>query len=245
MSARYDTLGREYATRRVPDIRIARQIDVALSGATRIVNIGAGAGSYEPCDKALVAVEPSATMIAQRSASAAPVVQAVAEALPFATNQFDLAMAVLTMHHWTDWRRGLEEALRVANGRLVLLTWLNEQLPFWLYDYFPAMESVNRDLFPGVDELRAVLGDFSVETVPVPHDCTDGFLCAYWRRPEAYLDVGVRQSISLFAMIEEVEVGVDRLAHDLASGKWHADNTGLLDVDAVDFGYRLLSTVSD
>ena len=242
MAARYDTLGIGYANLRVPDTRIADQLHRAIGDADDIVNIGAGTGSYEPEGRHVIAVEPSSTMIAQRPPSASPVVQATAEALPFCDDLFQCAMGVLTLHHWRDWRRGVAEALRVAQGKLVLLTWLNEDLPVWLYDYFPDMQQRDLDLFPSLEAMAEELGPLRMENVPIPHDCSDGFLCAYWRRPEAYLRSDVRRSISLFAMIEGVDAGLAKLAADLDSGEWQRRYADLLARENMDFGYRIIST---
>ncbi len=241
MSYHYDDIGIGYATRRVPDRRIARQIHAALGDAESVINIGAGTGSYEPTDRQVIAVEPSQTMIAQRPAGSATVVRAFAEQLPFASNQFDSALAVLTVHHWADWRQGLAEALRVADNHLVLLTWLNEDLPIWLYHYFPEMQDSNLAKFPPLEVLQDIVGEATVAPVPIPHDCTDGFMCAYWRRPEAYLDPAVRRSISLFSMIDGVEAGLTRLENDLASGAWQNRYGSLLERETMDFGYRLIT----
>ncbi len=242
MSASYDQLGIGYAGRRVPDTRLEQQVHAALRDAGSVVNVGAGTGSYEPAGRRVIAVEPSMTMIRQRAAISAPAVQAVAESLPFKNDEFDCAMAILTLHHWRDWRPGIAETLRVAEGRLVLLTWLNEDLPIWLYDYFPEMEQSNLGKFPPIETLREEIGPLSVEVVPIPHDCTDGFMCAYWRRPEAYLHPEVRRSISLFAMIDGVDDGLRRLENDLHTGEWHQRYADLLARESMDFGYRLISS---
>ncbi|MDX1732804.1 MAG: class I SAM-dependent methyltransferase [Halioglobus sp.] len=242
--ARYDTIGRGYAGRRRPDARIAAALHAYLRGNQRILNIGAGTGSYEPAWPGVVAVEPSRTMIGQRPAGAAPVVQGVAESLPFADDSFDLAMGVLTLHHWSDWRQGLREALRVAGGRVVLLTWFDFTTPFWLCDYFPQIHELDRPLFPGAGDLADTLGEIEVQTVPVPHDCSDGFLCAYWRRPQAYLDPAVRASISTFARIPDPEGALQRLRHDLDSGDWDRRYGDLRALGECDYGYRIVSTVT-
>ena len=171
----YDRIGRGYSSTRQPDPRIARQILDALGDAPTVLNAGAGTGSYEPEAARVVAVEPSGEMIAQRR-SAAPVVRAVAEALPFAGDAFDAAMAVLTIHHWPDWRAGVAELRRVAASRVVILTWDPEAgAGFWLLDYFPGILALDRDRFPALDALLAGTGG-RAEVVPVPHDCQDGFL---------------------------------------------------------------------
>jgi SAM-dependent methyltransferase len=137
-------------------------------------------------------------MIAQRSGRGPAVVQGCAEFLPFKDGVFDLATAILTIHHWQDIEGGLREALRVANGRLLLLTWIGFGEDFWLLDYLAEIREIDEPLFPSIDELREIVGPVRVIPVPIPHDCTDGFLCAYWRRPHCYLDERVRSAISTF-----------------------------------------------
>ena len=241
MPALYDRIGRGYAAYRRPDPRIAARIAEALGDARTVVNVGAGAGSYEPADRAVVAVEPSGEMIRQRAPSAAPAVEAAAEALPFATGSFDAAMAVLTIHHWADARRGLAEMRRVARGHIAILTWDPEHPGFWLTrDYFPEILPADRMTFPTLREIEAVLGPGEVRPVPVPADCSDGFLGAYWRRPEAYLDPGRRAAISAFARLDDVDARIGRLRADLADGTWQRHNGGLHGLPQLDIGYRLV-----
>lgn len=238
--ARYDTIGGGYSRHRVPDERIAARISDALGDARTVLNVGAGAGSYEPQDRQVVAVEPSAAMIAQRPAGAARVVQASAEALPFADGAFDAAMAVLTVHHWTDWPRGIGELARVARS-VVLLTWDPAHDGFWLTrDYFPDLLALDRAIFPPLGTLASALGGADALPVPIPFDCTDGFTSAYWRRPSAYLDEGVRGAMSSFTRIENVAPRIARLAADLDSGRWQGRHGHLLASDELDAGYRLL-----
>lgn len=236
----YDQIGEGYALRRRADPRIAAFIVAALGDARTIVNVGAGAGSYEPVDRVVQAVEPSALMISQRRQGAAPCVRAPAESLPFEAGAFDAAMALLTIHHWSDWRAGLREMRRVARRRVVLLTFDVEASDFWLTrDYFPELAALDRRIMPRLSDLADALGDFHASPVPVPHDCVDGFLGAYWRRPHVYLDPVARQSMSSFAKID-AEEGLQRLARDLDGGLWRARNADLLARDAFDVGYRLL-----
>ncbi|MGH7356483.1 MAG: class I SAM-dependent methyltransferase, partial [Candidatus Rokuibacteriota bacterium] len=224
-----------------PDPRIGAAIRQTLGAAESVVNVGAGAGSYEPTDRRVVAVEPSLAMIHQRRPGAAPVVQASATDLPFAAGAFAAALAVLTVHHWPDRARGLAELARVAHGRVVIVTWDPATPGFWLTeDYFPSILTIDRPIFPTVDELRGVLGEIEVVPLPVPHDCTDGFLGAYWRRPGAYVDAGVRSAISTFAKLEDVEPGLARLRADLADGTWARRHGDLLRRDELDLGYRLV-----
>lgn len=241
--SRYDDIGTAYAVHRRPDPRIAARIAAALGGAERIVNVGAGTGSYEPTDRFVVAVEPSAVMIAQRRVESSPVVQAVAESLPFDDATFDAALAVLTIHHWTDKARGLAEMRRVACRRVLFGFDVSMGDQFWvLRDYWPEIRDLDISTAPTVDEVVNALAPARVEVVPVPWDCTDGFLGAYWRRPSAYLDPSVRSCISGFAAIpaEAVERGVERLRADLQSGEWERRNGELLGRDEFDLGMRLV-----
>ncbi|MFZ4572824.1 MAG: class I SAM-dependent methyltransferase [Phycisphaerales bacterium] len=243
--ARYDTIGLGYAAVRRPDDRIAAAIDAALGDAQSVVNVGAGAGSYEPRARNVIAVEPSAVMIAQRPRGAAPCVQASAESLPLEDGAVDAAMTVLSMHHWNDRERGLREMARVAKQRVVLLTWVPDGAPFWLTEeYFPEIMAHDRTIFPTAGELAAMLariaGPVDMKPLPIPHDCTDGFLCAYWRRPERYLSDEVRGAISSFARIDAAR-GLEKLRGDLASGRWAERNRALLALEEFDAGYRLVT----
>lgn len=243
---RYDTIGLGYARQRRPDPRIAGHLTMALGTARSVLNVGAGAGSYEPADRRVVAVEPSAVMLAQRPPSAAPAVRARAEALPFPDRAFDATMAVLTLHHWADRAAGLAECARVARERVVLLTWDPAADGFWLVqEYFPEFMEADRRQFPSIPTYSEAFGPnarVQVRSVPVPRDCVDGFLGAYWARPEAYLDPAVRAGISSFAL-PGTEAGLERLRADLASGAWHARHGELLAEDALDVGYRLVVAV--
>lgn len=242
--ALYDGIGRTYAQFRRPDQRIASAIEAALGDAASVVNIGAGTGSYEPLRRTVIAVEPSAVMIQQRPAGSAPCLQGSAEALPLETNSVDAAMAVLSAHHWTDLERGLREMARVARKRAVLLTWVPDAAPFWLTDdYFPEIVAHDRNIFPSaavlIATLERMIGPAHMAPVLIPHDCVDGLLCAYWRRPDAYLNADIRSAISSFARID-AEPGLARLRADLSSGRWAERNRPLLALDALDFGYRVV-----
>ena len=202
MAELYDDIGVGYRYRRRPDPRVAAAIERALERTDSVVNVGAGAGSYEPTDRFVVAVEPAMTMIRQRRAGSAPVVQAVAADLPFRDDGFAAALAILTIHHWPDKARGLDELGRVARRRVVVVTWDPSISGFWLADdYFPEIFETDRKIFPMIEDYRRALGRIDVRPMPIPHDCVDGFLGAYWRRPHAYLDAGVRGAISTFAKL--------------------------------------------
>ena len=239
----YDRIGSTYTSTRRPDPTIADLILRALGEANTVVNVGAGTGAYEPTDRSIFAVEPAEHMIRQRTAGTAHVIQAVAEALPFRDHAFDAALAVLTLHHWTDWRRGLDEMRRVAD-RVVLFTFEpGEMGNFWLTEaYFPEIVELDRERCPPVADLVNQLGDCTVDRIAIPHDCADGFFAAYWRRPEGYLDPGVRTGISGFALLDPdvVNRGVARLRADLESGSWEERYGHLRRLDALDVCYRLV-----
>ncbi|MGC1852199.1 MAG: class I SAM-dependent methyltransferase [Solirubrobacterales bacterium] len=248
MSDTYDRIGRGYSGFRQTDPRIAAAIETALGEAGTVLNVGAGAGSYEPPGREVVAVEPSAEMIAQRLPGGAPAVQASAESLPFADDSFDAAMAVFSDHHWRDRTAGLREMQRVAGGRVVILN-ADPGLAtsFWLTrDYLPTFA----DLIPPpyrragywLDELEGLLGPIEAMTVPVPHDCRDGFYQSYWRRPRAYLEPRIRETISVFHRLADADLAtaIDRLRRDLDDGHWEERNADLLELPELDVGLRLV-----
>ncbi|HMI71009.1 MAG TPA: class I SAM-dependent methyltransferase [Solirubrobacteraceae bacterium] len=242
MAARYDAIGRTYTATRQTEPRIAARIWAALGDARTVVNVGAGTGSYEPPDREVTAVEPSEVMIAQRPPHAAPAVQASAEELAFADDSFDAAMAVLTLHHWTDWRAGCAELKRVARERVVVFSWdPTFRGRMWLSaEYFETLSWQDAADFPSLHDQAAAL-DADIEVVPVPWDCRDGFFSAFWRRPEAYLDPAVRAGISTLARREpELADGLARLRADLESGAWARRHADLLELEELDLGYRLL-----
>jgi SAM-dependent methyltransferase len=243
--ARYDEIGVGYARHRRPDPRIAAALAEALGDAATVVNVGAGTGSYEPAERQVVAVEPSWEMIAQRPPGAAPVVQATAEALPFRDEGFDAAIALLSLHHWADWRAGLRELRRVARRQVVWTFDAAVHNDMWLFrEYFPgAVHVPGTGDTPSVDEVAAVLGGGSrVETLLIPADCSDLFGAASWRRPEHYLDDEICAAASALAQLPagEVREGQRRLAADLRSGRWHENHADLLALDAYDGGLRLV-----
>ncbi len=236
----YDDLGRGYVLTRQADPRIAAALWRQLGSAGSVLNVGAGAGSYEPTDRAVVALEPSATMRAQRPPEAATSLAGVAESLPFADASFDAVMSVCSDWHWPDQRAGFAEMRRVARDRVVVLT-LDRSVAedFWL----------SREYLPGAHELWGSfqttlenMGECEVIDVPVPGDCIDGFFHAFWRRPHAYLDESVRETMAVFSRLKPAEVqdGLSTLAEDLARGAWHARHADLLERDELDLGYRLV-----
>lgn len=239
MAQLYDTIGTHYAKYRRPDPRISAAMMAAIGDARRVVNVGAGTGSYEPKDRDVIAVEPSETMIRQRAAGATPVVRASATHLPFRDSEFDAALAVLTVHHWPDQSEGIREMSRVAN-RCVILTWDPEHPGMWLTrEYFPEIMEHGKTICAPLDWYRNLFKRTEIRAVPVPHDCTYGFLQAYWRRPELYFDPLARSAISAFAFID-VEPGLAALRRDLDDGSWARRNGDLLDKTELDAGYRLV-----
>ncbi|XYH97722.1 class I SAM-dependent methyltransferase [Sorangium sp. So ce1128] len=243
MGTVYDRIGASYSATRGQDPRIAALINDALGDARSVVNVGAGTGAYEPTDREVLAVEPSETMIAQRPPRSAPVIQASAEDLPLRDDAFDAALAVNTVHHWTDLRAGLRELRRVARRRIVIF--LRDAMsgtPFWLTeDYLPPLDPSRRN-----SAIIQVIQDElpSVKALPVrmPRDCVDGLFSAYWARPEMYVDSEVRRNISNFALATEDDVagGLAALQADLESGAWDRRYGHLRSLSELDLGHRLL-----
>jgi SAM-dependent methyltransferase len=239
----YDTIGASYTVTRRTEPRIAARIWAALGDARTVLNVGAGTGSYEPSDRHVLAVEPSALMRSQRLADAAPCLTGAAENLPFDDQSFDAAMAVCTVHHWQDPVAGLREMRRVARRVVVFLFDTSDPSLFWLTrDYLPEFAAL-----PGVRVLASLTGladaiGARTEPVPIPWDCADGFFEAHWRRPEAYLDINVRRGVSVWAGVgpDAEQRAVRSLRDDLASGHWAERNRDLVDLEAAELGARLL-----
>jgi len=241
----HDAIGLTYAATRRTEPRIATRIWAALGDARTVLNVGAGTGSYEPPGREVIAVEPSAVMRAQRPPGAACCVAASAVSLPFADQSFDAAMAVLSDHHWPDSIVGLREMRRVA--RRVVVFQFDSSRPgrFWLTrDYLPEFGQLARP-GPALQERADAIGA-SMQPVPIPWDCADGFFHAHWRRPEAYLCSEVRQGTSVWARVgrEAEERAVRQLGDDLASGLWAERNREILGLHEADLGARLLTSPS-
>ncbi len=242
----YDRIGIGYAEHRRGDPRLAARIDAALGDARTVVNIGAGAGSYEPSGREVTAVEPSAEMISQRPAGSAPVIQASAESLPFGDDSFDAAMAVLTAHHWADLSAGLREMQRVTRRRIVMVAFDPEALEsLWITaDYFPAMLGLKRPSGAGSRELEALLPATTTYPLPVPRDCEDRFFAALWARPELLFDDDVMKPMWVWQGIPEEarRAGRERLAADLESGAWERRYGSLRREPELDVGLRLIAS---
>jgi SAM-dependent methyltransferase len=229
MSARvdYERHGGTYGRHRRADPRIAARILAALGDSRSVLNVGAGTGSYEPGDRWVLAVEPSATMRAQRPAAAAPVIAARAEALPLDDDAVDAAMACVTIHHWEPPAAGLAELRRVARGPVVIFTFELEDLPAWQQEFLHEGLVKEQPRFPAIDDIaRALGGRTRVERIPTPGDCADGFFEAFWRRPEELLDPDIRSAQSMWRLLEpgaEQRI-VERLAAALDSGAWDAEH---------------------
>jgi SAM-dependent methyltransferase len=241
----YDRMGLDYSEVRRADPRFEAAIWSALGEAKAVLNVGAGAGSYEPKDREVVAVEPSMVMIEQRPRAAAPAIQGVAESLPLEDKSVDATMGVFTMHHWDDIEQGLAEVLRVTRDRVVFLTLdLDVTAGMWLVrDYLPEIVEYDRRAFPSIERLEVALPGLRVETLPVPSDCADGFCIALWSRPEAYLDPGVRRASSIWHLLPPsvVDRGLSKLRHDLESGAWDHRYGGLRAQSSLDVGIRLVT----
>ncbi|MBV9570645.1 MAG: class I SAM-dependent methyltransferase [Alphaproteobacteria bacterium] len=239
MRSKYDSIGLNYAELRRPDRRIGEIIERALGPAETVLNVGAGTGSYEPADRSVIAIEPSREMIRRRGPQAAAVVQADAGELPFDDVSFDASMAILTVHHWPDQAAGLREMRRVTRGPIVLLIFDPAHRP-WLTDYLPELATLDEGHMPAISDYERWLGPVRIAPVLVPHDCRDGFLYAYWRRPAAYLDPYIRSGSSSFWAISNAEAGLQSLRQDLETGAWERRYAELLAADEYDAGYRLI-----
>lgn len=220
----YDATGAGYALQRRPDLTIAAAIHAALGEARTVLNVGAGSGSYEPADRHVLAVEPSATMRAQRPRNAGVAIRGSAEDLPLDDGAVDAVMAVATIHHWTDLKRGLSELRRVARGPVVVVAFDGPALAnWWLNDYAPELIAAEQGRYPGIDTASAWLGGrIEVQTLSIPFDCTDGFTEAFYGRPERMLEPAVRRAQSSWGFVAP---GVEdrfaaTLSADLASGAW-------------------------
>jgi SAM-dependent methyltransferase len=239
----YERHGRTYAQHRRADPRIAARIEAALGDARTVLNVGAGAGSYEPEDRWVLAVEPSPTMRAQRPPGAAPAIEARAEALPLDDGAVDAAMACVTIHHWDPPAAGLAELRRVARGPVVVFTFELDGLPAWQKEYLREGLAKERPRFPGIEEIAAALGGRTrVERIPTPGDCLDGFFEAYWKRPESLLQPEVRAAQSMWAVLDPgvEQVIVDRLEEALRSGAWDAEHGHLREQESFDGALRLV-----
>jgi SAM-dependent methyltransferase len=240
----YDRTGVGYAAVRRGDPRIGARVEAALGGARTVVNVGAGAGSYEPPGREVTAVEPSRVMLAQRPPDAAPAIRARAEELPFEDGAFDAAMATITVHHWEDLEAGIAEMRRVARERVVVLSFDPAPLSrFWLVDYFPSAFEIHSEYMPPIERLAQLMGGAEVESVPIPRRCADGFFIALWDRPESHLDPEVRRGSTVWHVMEEGERerGLAALRADLESGAWDARHGHLREsTTELDLGLRLL-----
>lgn len=224
--ANYGVIGIGYTRYRQPDPGIARFILDALGDAETVLNVGAGAGSYEPVDRRVTAVEPSASMRAQRPGHLPAAIDAVAARLPFGDGVFDASMATFTVHQWPDLRAGLREVRRVTRGPVLILSCAPDELDrFWLNSYAPEVIAVEARRYPPIEAISAMLGgNVEVITVPIPLNCTDGFSEAYYGRPECLLDPGARLANSAWSFVD-ASVGVRleaELGRDLEKGVWDA-----------------------
>jgi SAM-dependent methyltransferase len=240
----YEQNGRAYSSIRRADPQIERLVHDALGDARTVINVGAGAGSYEPVDRYVVAVEPSAQMRSQRPSTRVPAIDATAESLPFDDHAFDAAMATVTVHQWSDAAAGLRELRRAARNAVVILTFDGTALDrFWLADYVPELIAAERTRYQPLGWFADQLGGTTtISPVPVPIDCTDGFTEAFYARPERFLDLSVRRSQSAWGFVDDaVEARfVDRLSSDLADGTWHRRYGHLLDQPTFEGSLRLV-----
>lgn len=243
---RYDQIGQGYAQTRREDPRFYQRILAALGDARSVVNVGAGAGSYEPRDRQVLAVEPSDVMAAQRPPTAALAIRAFAHDLPLRDHSTDAAMAILSLHHWDEQQqRGVQELRRVARDAVVILTYdPRVSGAMWLMaEYLPEVAELDHRIFPWPERIAEWLGgEVTVEQVPIPADTPDWMLGSFWAHPERVLDAQARAATSGFARMSEavVERVVGALARDLADGSWEARHGHLRELAEYDVGLRLI-----
>ena len=247
---RYDTIGHGYSQTRREDLRFRAQIHAALANARTVVNVGAGAGAYEPTDRHVIAIEPSDVMAAQRLRDLVPAIRASAGSIPLRDRSVDAAMAILSVHHWDEEReKGVRELRRVARGPVVILTYdAAVSAKMWLMaDYLPEVAALDFRIFPSPEQFADWLGgDVRIETMPIPRDTPDWMLGSFWAHPERVLDANARAATSGFARMPAnvVDRVVAEVSRDLASGLWDDRHGHLRSLDALDVGLRLVVATS-
>lgn len=245
-SPRYDTIGQGYASTRREDPALRTRIMAALGDSRSLVNVGAGAGSYEPRDRHVVAVEPSDVMAAQRPADLAPALSGSAYPLPLRDDAVDAAMAIITIHHWDDeLEAGVRELRRVARGPVIIVTFDPDvSTQMWLVcDYMPESAALDRAVFPSIEQVTSWLGGVSVvEPVLTARDTPDWTIASFWAHPERVLDEGARNATSGFARMERsvVDRVVGEVSRDLDSGTWDRRYGHLRELEEFDAGMRLI-----
>lgn len=238
----YDRIGVGYSAARPQDPSIFAQVLDALGDAETVVNIGAGTGNYEPVDRPVLAIEPNSVMRSQRT-STAPTLAAFAEALPVADRSFDAALAMFTIHHWTDRDAGIVEMGRVSRRQIALVYEPEiSAASFWLSEYFPTLRPAPPYPHPTAQWVGNFLNVREVRPLMVPGDCIDGFAGCYWKRPHRYLDADVQAGMSVLAKMDpdDRRLGSERLASALESGQWDERHGHLRSLDEIDAGYRLV-----
>ena len=246
-STRYDGIGGGYADFRREDPELLARIEQSLGDARSVVNVGAGAGSYEPRGRRVFPVEPSEVMAKQRPPDRGPAIRGVADALPFHDQSVDAAMSVLSLHHWhPDQEKGIREMCRVARDRIAVVT-IDARVcgRMWLIaDYFPEAGALDDATFPFPETIGAWMDrPWEVEILPVSRATPDWMMLSYWAWPERVLDEAARSATSAFArqpraVVERVVAAVRR---DLESGAWDARYGALRELDACDVGLRLVA----
>jgi SAM-dependent methyltransferase len=243
MQARYDDIGRCYSATRREDPAVKTCVMAALDGTHSVLNVGAGAGAYEPVDRDVIAVEPSRVMNAQRTPL---VLRARADRLPLRDQSVDGAMVILSLHHWDEAQeQGVRELRRVTRGPIVIATVdADVGARMWLpADYMPEASALDRRIFPAIDEISGWLGGRThVQTLEVPRDTPDWTLMSFWAHPERVLDPRARSAVSGFARMpaEVVARVVEDVRRDLESGVWDARHGHLRMLTAFDVGFRML-----
>lgn len=252
----YDSIGQSYSKFRLPDSRIVDSLVnlLRLKQGSLVADIGAGTGNYSRAiaDRGffLYAVEPSSVMRSQ--AAEHPRVEwftGYAEDIPLPNSSVDAVISILATHHFSNLEKAVREMNRIARtGAIIFLTFdprLSQKL--WIADYFSSLWADAFRVFPPLSDVVALIQTNTQRTVEIfplmlPHDLTDMFFAAGWRRPEIYLNPDVRAGISALALADAsiVETGVRFLEEDLNSGRWNAKYGEIRQLTEIDAGYRFL-----
>lgn len=245
--ADYGRIGDGYTNFRQPEPEFEAAIAVALGGASTVLNVGAGAGSYEPVDREVTAVEPSPAMRAQRPPHLVEAIEGTAESLPFPDAAFDAAMTTFSVHQWKDLAAGLAQMRRVATGPVLVMTCDPDLLDrFWLNEYAPEVIATEARRYPSPREIAELLGGrTSIATLPIPLGCVDGFGEAYYGRPERLLDPAARKANSAWSFVDGgVHARFEKeLSADLASGQWDRRHGHLRDAPHFEGSLVLIRSV--
>lgn len=238
---KYDSIGTGYNSTRKADPYLTSRIIYLLNPESRgkYLDIGSGTGNYTSAlaehGISMTGVEPSEKMISEAQSRNSNIrwLKGSAEKIPAVNNEFDGAIATLTIHHWTDLKKGMQELQRVIKkeGKIVIFTSTSEQMKgYWLNQYFPMMLEESIQQMPALQTIKeavsiAGLNIVGMEKYFVKNDLEDCFLYVGKNKPLLYFDSNIRHGISSFSSLanqEEVESGLAMLDSDLKQNRFEA-----------------------